>query len=79
MLRLPSADAEQVWHCNPLAIVDDEGVIAFAGQVDVEFKPELRADRIGFAKMLGVTHDGWTGPGAQAYISGSPAEQSSDL
>lgn len=59
LFRPSTPDSIQVWHCDPLVIVDDEGQVAFAGPAEVEYHPLDGAESIGSAAVTTPTSDGW--------------------
>lgn len=50
----------QTWFCDPLVIVDDEGEIAFAKVVEVEFTPSREPTTLGKVVAMATTAEGWT-------------------
>ncbi len=49
----------QIWHCDPLVVVDDDGVLAYSERTRVEFEPTGQPEPLGQAKVLDHPRDGW--------------------
>ena len=54
-----SRDAVQVWDCDPLVVVDDDGELALSDRCDVEFTPGPSDGNTGRA-VAQRSRDGWT-------------------
>ena len=52
-------DSVQVWDCDPLVVVDDDGSLAFSGRCDVEFSPGPENGVSGRAEAQ-RSREGWT-------------------
>jgi hypothetical protein len=55
----PGSREVLIWHCRPLLVIDQDGLIAFAGDADVEFTREVGDAVRGHAKSEVASPEGW--------------------